>query len=381
MLKRNKKVTNATICESNGITFRSKLEYNISKALELCGLPYHYEERKFILQESFKYKEDTIRAITYTPDFIVDNVIIECKGFPTDSWKIKRKLFLNALSTKYKQYNYIEVYSVKDLLDFIDMNNYFLHYNILVKDLKDNFVGEFNSLSEAVEALSIPISTKSNIRSCLLGNRSKAYGYIWERKETEFTPLVNEEWKDVVGFEHLYAVSSLGRIASKQFHGKYDFRVLKQTDIDGYKFVKLRDWYNGIVGSYSVHRLVAMAFLPNPENKKEVDHLDTNPSNNSVSNLKWTTHLENQRNPITNKRLKDSIITMNKLGVGPKISAIKKRKRVQYFKDNKSVVYESLTEAAKNLKVSISTIKRWCDNNINNCKYAEECNTEIDRGS
>ena len=44
MLKRNKKVTNATICESNGITFRSKLEYNISKALELCGLPYHYEE-------------------------------------------------------------------------------------------------------------------------------------------------------------------------------------------------------------------------------------------------------------------------------------------------------------------------------------------------
>ena len=122
------------------------------------------------------------------------------------------------------------------------MNNYFLHYNILVKDLKGNFVGEFNSLSEAVEALSIHVNTKSNIRSCLLGNRSKACGYIWERKETEFTPLVNEEWKDVVGFEHLYAVSSLGRIASKQFHGKYDFRVLKQTDIDGYKFVKLRFW-------------------------------------------------------------------------------------------------------------------------------------------
>lgn len=370
--KENKKVKNATICKGSSITFRSKLEYNVSKILDFYDLPYQYEEKKFILQKAFKYKGETIRAITYTPDFILDNIIIECKGFPTDSWKIKRKLFLNILSKEYEKYHYIEIYSIENLLDFIDMNDYFLHYNILVKNLEKEVVGEFNSISEALEALSLVGKSKGNIQSCLMGNRNKAYGYFWERKEVEFQSLPKEEWRDVIGFEQLYSVSSLGRVASKQFHGKYNFRLLKQSDVEGYKFVKLRNWYNKIFGSYPVHRLVAMAFLPNPENKKEVDHLDTNPSNNNVSNLKWVTHLENQRNPITNNRLKESITTLNKLGIGPKNSAVKRKKKVQYFKDNEFITYQSLTEAAKKLKVSVATVKRWCDNNINNCKYAEE---------
>ena len=55
-----------------------------------------------------------------------------------------------------------------------------------------------------------------------------------------------------------------------------------------------------------VHRLVAAAFIPNPDNKPEIDHIDTNRSNNTVSNLRWCTKQENRMNPISYKRNNDS---------------------------------------------------------------------------
>ena len=79
----------------NGKTFRSKLETKVAEALDKLGIPYAYEERKIVLQEGFRcpYQKNKVRELTYTPDFeIGSSVLIECKGFETPEWKIKKKL-------------------------------------------------------------------------------------------------------------------------------------------------------------------------------------------------------------------------------------------------------------------------------------------------
>lgn len=82
-----------------------------------------------------------------------------------------------------------------------------------------------------------------------------------------------------------YEVSNLGNVRNT-FTGKQ----LTQYDKDGYKQVKLNNFV------YYVHRLVAIAFIPNPQNKPLVDHINNNPSDNNVTNLRWCTATENQRN-------------------------------------------------------------------------------------
>lgn len=177
---------------------------------------------------------------------------------------------------------------------------------------------------------------------------------------------MEEIWKPVVGFEGLYEVSSKGRVRSIQFHGKPRIKVLSQSNRKyGYKQVKLRDWYRNKVIQAQVHRLVAEAFIPNPDNKPQVDHIDTIPWNNSVKNLRWSTPLENQRNPITLGRLSANMVEMNKKSIGPRVSALKKRKAVIY----NGVTYTSISEASKETGVCQSSVKRWCDNNEKGWSY------------
>lgn len=93
---------------------------------------------------------------------------------------------------------------------------------------------------------------------------------------------MEEIWKDKKDYEGHYQVSNLGRIKSIKF-GKE--RILKQHIKRGYYYVGLSK--NGIVKRYLVHRLVAQAFIDNPNNYKEVNHKDENKLNNSVDNLEW----------------------------------------------------------------------------------------------
>lgn len=78
---------------------------------------------------------------------------------------------------------------------------------------------------------------------------------------------------------------------------------------------------------FLLHRLLAEAFIPNPDNKPEVDHIDGNPQNNSLDNLRWSTHKENLNNPISVKREIDSHTGL--------VSNIKGRKKVWVDKENK----------------------------------------------
>ena len=113
---------------------------------------------------------------------------------------------------------------------------------------------------------------------------------------------MEEIWKDVLGFEEFYQVSSLGRVRGKdrlvrhsgtleriQYGKLIKPRVNKRN---GYVHVGLHK--DGIAKSCKIHRLVALAFIDNIENKPEVNHLDENKSNNRVDNLMWATKIENE---------------------------------------------------------------------------------------
>ena len=100
-----------------------------------------------------------------------------------------------------------------------------------------------------------------------------------------------EIWASIKNYEGLYEVSNFGNVRSLKF-GK--IRYLKPAkNQKGYYFVKLCK--NGIVKYFKVHRLVANAFIPNPKNLPQINHIDENKTNNKASNLEWCTNQYNKR--------------------------------------------------------------------------------------
>ena len=116
-----------------------------------------------------------------------------------------------------------------------------------------------------------------------------------------------EVWKSVVGFEDSYQVSDLGRVRSVdrlvfKTNGRQQFfkgRVLSLTkNACGYPQMILHT--NGKPRSVRVHRLIALAFIPNPENKPDVNHKDGVKTNNVLANLEWSTTSENVKHAYDN---------------------------------------------------------------------------------
>lgn len=102
---------------------------------------------------------------------------------------------------------------------------------------------------------------------------------------------MTEYWRPVVGYEGLYMVSNLGRVKSLNYKNTGKEHELSPVLIGGYKRVLL--YKNRNRKHYLVHRLVAMAFLPNPNNLPEVNHKDEDKFNNCVDNLEWCTRKYN----------------------------------------------------------------------------------------
>ena len=108
-------------------------------------------------------------------------------------------------------------------------------------------------------------------------------------------------WSKVVGYEGLYEVSDCGfvRAIDRTVVNKHGFnrsikgRALSQRARNGYLACNLCK--NGVEKTHNVHRLVAIAFIPNPDKKPQVNHIDGNKENNDISNLEWCTASENQK--------------------------------------------------------------------------------------
>lgn len=108
----------------------------------------------------------------------------------------------------------------------------------------------------------------------------------------------DEIWKDVPGYEGLYKVSNLGNVMSFHTDGLFGKNntgrlMVQRTDKCGYKYVYVAK--GGKKKRESVHRLVAKAFIPNPDNLPQVNHMDEIRDHNTADNLEWCTVLYNQR--------------------------------------------------------------------------------------
>ena len=101
-----------------------------------------------------------------------------------------------------------------------------------------------------------------------------------------------EEWKDIKGYEGLYQISNKGRVKSLG-NNKTRKEKIRDGKIGNRGYKKISLCKNGKEKKYSIHRLVAEAFLPNPDNLPVVNHKDENKLNNNVENLEWCTQAYN----------------------------------------------------------------------------------------
>ncbi len=161
-------------------------------------------------------------------------------------------------------------------------------------------------------------------------------------------------WK-TLDFNPLYEVSTDGQV--RKIENNYYPKFCK--DKDGYLSCSLNNG-DGTKTKYRVHRLIAMAFIPNPENKAEVNHLNSIRDDNRVENLEWCTRQENEqhayrdnRHPELRQKARENLLKYA-------VQAIKTPVCQMDLEGNEINVYESLTEAERQTGINHRNISLVC---------------------
>jgi hypothetical protein len=172
---------------------------------------------------------------------------------------------------------------------------------------------------------------RNAVGNCVNGLSKRAYGFKWEYQD-KYGDLENEVWKDVISYGNKkYYVSNLGRFKDSQGLIRDNYKVGEYGYIRVFVYNKV----------YRLHRLIAFAFLENPDNKEQVNHIDGNKLNNRLDNLEWVTNKENQIHKV-------------KTGLGNNFT----RRIIQYdLEMNEISKFESIISAAKEIGVSKSNIQ------------------------
>lgn len=180
-----------------------------------------------------------------------------------------------------------------------------------------------------------------------------------------------ENWRDIEGYEGLYQISNIGRVKSlertvpnyNQTGFTNSFKRIKERimktkkDRKGYLYVEL--YNNGKSKVFKIHRLVAMMFLSNVDNKPQVNHLDGNKENNCVDNLEWCTNIENQRHAWYTGLQKPKFSENNP----------KAKKVLQYdLQGNFIREWNCMMDIERKMNISHTSISLCCRNKVENIK-------------
>lgn len=159
-----------------------------------------------------------------------------------------------------------------------------------------------------------------------------------------------EEWKDIKDYEGLYQISNTGKV--KSLYRDTEKILIGDVIRSGKGYLSVGLTKNKKVKSFLTHRLVAQAFIPNPENKPEVNHIDGNTLNNNVSNLEWCTHRENINHAWKtglNENQREKLRKMNPLKARKYEFAERRKKPVIQMDLNNNVIreFKSAQDATK----------------------------------
>ena len=161
-----------------------------------------------------------------------------------------------------------------------------------------------------------------------------------------------EIWKDVKGYENKYQISNLGNVKSLNYRGTKEEKLLKLIPNKiGYVVVQLCK--EGKVKPFYVHRLVAITFLNNKDNKTDVNHINEIKCDNRAINLEWCTKSENTIHSINNRKYKNC--------VGVYFSKSRNKWRAYIQRNNKRISIGSYNTKEDAIKARINYMK---DNNI-----------------
>lgn len=177
---------------------------------------------------------------------------------------------------------------------------------------------------------------------------------------------LNEIWKDIKGYKGLYQVSNFGQIRSLDRYDSSNHKLkgkIMKLNNDGRGYLNINLYNNGKQKKFLVHRLVAEAFIPNPNNLPEVNHKDENKTNNRVDNLEWVDRKTNCNYGTRNKKISEKTIGTRYNRIDLSIPILQYSAEGQFIKE-----WPSAIEIKRQLKINDSYIALCCKGKFKTAK-------------